>query len=1477
MSSQSGTRSRIDTLKRRILLVTTGIATLTAAFVGCSGDPNLLGLLSDLGRTAPQLPPTMTPASGPISGGTKVTIRGEGFHPNHVVLFDGQTPAGYTIINDGLIEVITGPHAAGPVNVVLERPNFASINVAGQFSYLIPSDIETPVQITGIAPMSGTTLGGTTVTITGANFRAGSSVLFGAFLGEQTQVVNDQVITSVAPQQVAGKVDIRVLTPNFPASTLAAGFEYVAPELIDNGLAPRVVGATSLDNKIVVVTFSKPMGGGAEDTGSYQVTGSDTAFLVVMSAKLLADKTTVKLTTLTQDFDNYTVHVVGVKDAFGRELATPDGIIAPPAGIDPTRAAFRGTAPTEEQIDFDTDGDAFGDWFEMKGWLVTVRFANGTEATSHVTSDPLSPDTDLDGLDDSVENQFSFDPRTNDTDADHILDGEEFNEWYSDPASQDTDGDGFADPLEIQFFHTSPILADTDGDQWTDDDEVLNRNRNPRRSDIPLPQIRVGEISIFLKETYSYTDEHGGTISDFTAKTTTLGQSTSRTQSTSDTQSSENTDNYSQELGAEFEVNPPLKFGGAKITAEVGFEQTRQRGYSSTVGSESVQSSSRDFQESHQFGSTFSENRSFSRTIDDATLSMDVTVSNLGDVAYSISDMELSAFVRDPQRREDVPVGTLLSEVQIQTGQPQTYNLGPFDTDRGPFIFKDIQLFPNVAAELRKSPQAVTVKVANFNIRDESGRLFAFSSQDVNDRTAGIIIDYGDGTVEAHRVATANKFDDFGRSRGITMREALADILGINLVAGENTPIGNTNDPAVRNSYGTIVEPNGVEILTRIRGVQTSVGTGPRDRKFWAIVSSAPLPAAVNFSDTVLRAGANYSLQFVSDRDSDGLFASTEFIYGCSDDDLDKDTDNDGVGDFDEVRTGWVVGIPGNSRRTFPDPTLVDSDGDGLTDLQERAYRTDPRHSDTDEDGIRDNLEVLGYDLVLFDGDDDPTNNPVVALTQYTDEAIIDGGNGEVNTTAEGDDIQAHLPGAAVARGTPIILPGPNRRIDTTAAGDDYRDFSPKLVAGPNGTADSIARGDDVQLVAPGTTGLASDTPIIAAGLDGDIDSPPAIDDLERAAHEQYFASDPLRRDTDADALPDGREHFLGSHPNNPKDAGTVVDTDFDGMVDAEEINGWNITANGSTFPVTSDPLRADTDNDGLPDLLERFFRMNPRDRDTDGDGINDRIELDPADPRHYFPAGTYDDFTLRCAAATGCNYELPSNPEGTNPLRMDTDGDGRNDYAEIHDEWDVAVYLQDAYPVKSNPFLPDEDSDGLNDSQEMSYGTDPSNADTDGDRSAVGGNTANDGYEVQTRGTDPLKPDMKVTFTYTSIYMSATACGDGTVELEGGSLRVRLPNSGSDTTLMGEVPCSHDIDYGDTWDFTDVSVTFTLSTGESFTASSGTFHDHDDADCGLHTLDDDMGSFSQSYTYPVGSGNQEFSCGSGDCTLRVNGTISIQ
>ena len=75
-------------------------------------------------------------------------------------------------------------------------------------------------------------------------------------------------------------------------------------------------------------------------------------------------------------------------------------------------------------------------------------------------------------------------------------------------------------------------------------------------------------------------------------------------------------------------------------------------------------------------------------------------------------------------------------------------------------------------------------------------------------------------------------------------------------------------------------------------------------------------------------------------------------------DPLDDDSDDDGLGDGDEVAAGT-------------DPWATDSDGDGLSDGDEIALGVDPLEADSDGDGISDGDEVaLGLDPADGDGTD---------------------------------------------------------------------------------------------------------------------------------------------------------------------------------------------------------------------------------------------------------------------------------------------------------------------------------------------------------------------------------------------------------------------------------------------------------------------------------------------------------------------------
>src|SRR5262249_6292909 len=102
--------------------------------------------------------------------------------------------------------------------------------------------------------------------------------------------------------------------------------------------------------------------------------------------------------------------------------------------------------------------------------------------------------------------------------------------------------------------------------------------------------------------------------------------------------------------------------------------------------------------------------------------------------------LQVTAFIQDPTDPTRLtPVATLLPEAEPDGG----FNLGPLVPERGPFIFKNDTIFPNLVESLMADPRGLVFKISNFDISDELGRNFAFTSQDVFDRTGGLTIDYG--------------------------------------------------------------------------------------------------------------------------------------------------------------------------------------------------------------------------------------------------------------------------------------------------------------------------------------------------------------------------------------------------------------------------------------------------------------------------------------------------------------------------------------------------------------------------------------------------------------------------------------------------------------------------------------------------------------------------------------------------------------
>ena len=121
----------------------------------------------------------------------------------------------------------------------------------------------------------------------------------------------------------------------------------------------------------------------------------------------------------------------------------------------------------------DTDGDGLPDGYEVKILCSDPK----TVHTFHDTITDGAFDKDADGMSNIEEFTEGTDPCTRDTDSDGLTDGDEFHRYGTDPLVYDTDGDGLGDGDEIALG-LNPLAVDSDGDGTPDGAERFDQSRS---------------------------------------------------------------------------------------------------------------------------------------------------------------------------------------------------------------------------------------------------------------------------------------------------------------------------------------------------------------------------------------------------------------------------------------------------------------------------------------------------------------------------------------------------------------------------------------------------------------------------------------------------------------------------------------------------------------------------------------------------------------------------------------------------------------------------------------------------------------------------------------------------------------------------------------------------------------------------------------------------------------------------------------
>ena len=192
------------------------------------------------------------PGAGPSLGGTRVTLTGTDFVAGLTVYFgeqDSRARATVESVTATEVVVVTPAMPAGQVPVTVVNPDGGSSTTADAYTY----QASAAPTLTSITPTSGSSLGGTELTLEGSGFASGAVVRFGEDDDDDgctrglvpaltscsevaASVLDGGRLTVTTPPRPAGGTPVRVINPDQQASGPLTFTHDAAPP-------PAIVGA----------------------------------------------------------------------------------------------------------------------------------------------------------------------------------------------------------------------------------------------------------------------------------------------------------------------------------------------------------------------------------------------------------------------------------------------------------------------------------------------------------------------------------------------------------------------------------------------------------------------------------------------------------------------------------------------------------------------------------------------------------------------------------------------------------------------------------------------------------------------------------------------------------------------------------------------------------------------------------------------------------------------------------------------------------------------------------------------------------------------------------------------------------------------------------------------------------------------------------------------------------------------------------
>ena len=153
-----------------------------------------------------------------------VKIKGTGFLKGSTVTI-GKAAASVVWVSETELTAKTAAGSVGEVEVVVTDEIAVSASSGVMFTYV------TPPTVTKVEPAVGSTLGGTSVVITGTGFVEGTKVTIGKAVASLKIESATEIVAKTAAG-VAGKDEVVASYANGVVSTGGASFTYIAPPTV---------------------------------------------------------------------------------------------------------------------------------------------------------------------------------------------------------------------------------------------------------------------------------------------------------------------------------------------------------------------------------------------------------------------------------------------------------------------------------------------------------------------------------------------------------------------------------------------------------------------------------------------------------------------------------------------------------------------------------------------------------------------------------------------------------------------------------------------------------------------------------------------------------------------------------------------------------------------------------------------------------------------------------------------------------------------------------------------------------------------------------------------------------------------------------------------------------------------------------------------------------------------------------------------